>query len=216
MEKIDELVKEYYNKIKEHNIDKEDYRNFWDDPIRREQICHLLKVIIEKDREYLLSESFLEYMGDDDQLINNLVLLCSEDYFVIECLERYFHVIFEDILTVDINNHLSKKWFLLLDKTFQKEIIEILNRYQHLWRHDGVGPNGHYELGCIIRVVFAYYLINKRKDNIYELCDIFLDNLDWTYESLYFYNIKNVLYIPEDFVNFVFSKLESAKTKDIK
>ncbi len=209
---LEQIIDYYFNKIKELNIDKEVCNDYWTSDRVYKQVHDLLRVIIIKGRNYLLTDSFIDYTGYDAEIIQHLVLLCGNEYDIVNALERYVDFMFEDI--IDPENHLDMRYFLLLDKDLQKEVIDIVNLSSHYKNCPEFDKYGYYELNSIIRIVFAYYLYNNRKDNIHELCDIFLNDIDKTYESLFLNSIRSGF--SDDLIKFVLYKVRSKEKKEIK
>jgi len=212
MKDLEKTTNYYYNKIKELNQDKDEYINFWNSSDRYKQICDLLKVIIIKKRDYLLTDSYLDYIGHSNQLINGLVLLCNEEKFVFNGLERYFDSIFSDL--TDPNVYVDANYFTFLDEDLQKEIIDIASRLRYYEYRDGYEGYDFFELKCIINLVFAYYIYTRRKDNIYDMCDIFLKDIDKTYETLYLYHVGPGY--TDKLIEFVIGRLKNKEGKTIK
>ena len=74
----------------------------------------------------------------------------------------------------------------------------------------------------IIYIVFSYYVLNKRQDNIYELCNVFLNDPQRVLDTLYI----NDVFGDEDelstwesrdrLISYVTYKLDNRNVKEIK
>lgn len=214
MENLNEQVENYFEKIKEFNQDKLAYKGFFESEKNSKIVHDLLKAIIYKKRDYLLTDSFMDYIGYNGELLYHLALLCGSYYNVIFSLEAYFHEMMDDIL--DMGHRLSDLiYYNLLDKTFKKEIIDIVNRCGKYKDYSEFFECKYYcffDISRIISIVLAYYLYRDRKDNIYEFCDIFLNNIDSTIDLIYLNDARMLEY--ERLVDYVILKITN-KVKTI-
>lgn len=215
-----ELVHYYYSKIEYYYNDH--FKNFSTRKSVREKVIDHLKTIIDKDRDYLLTDSFLDYCtsyGDYglDKCLhalscdNNEVIYCLMFYFL-ETMEEYLHRIKDHYLT----------FATLLDNDLHLIMRKLSKRIKPIEEIKLRGRYGRDDIKNIICIILAYYVINHKQGDLYEQCDVFLDDPENTLDSLYLndiYNGDNTSSNEEEvnyLINYISYKIENNEQKEIK
>lgn len=188
----------------------------------RERIISSLKVIIEKDREYLLTDSLIDFCtfyGDYD-LDKNLHNLSGDYNDVVYCLTYYFVETMDEFLHRMKDNYLT--FANMLDKDLQLIMEELASRLLPI---DGIKSRGLYginDIQNIVGIILANYVINHKKGDIYEQCDIFLDDPEKTLDSLYLNDVckeggttshkEEISYLTQ----YIAYKIDNSEQKEIK
>ena len=221
-------MKKNVNKLIRYYCSKLDYytdTHFKDLPIRdtiREKVIKSLRVIIEKDREYLLTDSFLDFCtfyGDYDLDIH-LHYLSSDYNDVIYCLMYYFLETLEEFLHRMKDNYLS--FANMLDKDLQLIMEELARRLLPIERIKDRGSYGKKDLINIVCFILANYVVNHKQGDVCEQCDIFLDDPEKTLDSLYLNDIykddirTNYKEDVTNLINYISYKIENSEQKEIK
>lgn len=221
-------MKKNVNKLIRYYCSKLDYytdTHFKDLPIRdtiREKVIKSLRVIIEKDREYLLTDSFLDFCtfyGDYDLDIH-LHYLSSDYNDVIYCLMYYFLETLEEFLHRMKDNYLS--FANMLDKDLQLIMEELARRLLPIERIEDRGSYGKKDLINIVCFILANYVVNHKQGDVCEQCDIFLDDPEKTLDSLYLNDIykddirTNYKEDVTNLINYISYKIENSEQKEIK
>ena len=221
-------MKKNINKLVRYYCTKIDYYNdthFKGIPVSdstREKIIKSLKIIIEKDREYLLTDSLLDFCtfyGDYDLEIH-LHYLSGDYNDVVYCLMYYFLETLEEFLHRIKDNYLS--FANMLDKDLQLIMEELARRLLPIEGIKNRGSYGNKDLLNIVCYILANYVVNHKQGDVCEQCDIFLDDPEKTLDSLYLNDIykdyKRTNYKEDvtNLINYISYKIENSEQKEIK
>ena len=221
-------MKKNVNKLIRYYCTKIDYYNdthFKGIPVSdstREKIIKSLKIIIEKDREYLLTDSLLDFCtfyGDYDLEIH-LHYLSGDYNDVVYCLMYYFLETLEEFLHRIKDNYLS--FANMLDKDLQLIMEELARRLLPIEGIKNRGSYGNKDLLNIVCYILANYVVNHKQGDVCEQCDIFLDDPEKTLDSLYLNDIykdyKRTNYKEDvtNLINYISYKIENSEQKEIK
>ena len=221
-------MKKNVNKLIRYYCSKIDYYNdthFKGIPVSdstREKIIKSLKIIIEKDREYLLTDSLLDFCtfyGDYDLEIH-LHYLSGDYNDVVYCLMYYFLETLEEFLHRIKDNYLS--FANMLDKDLQLIMEELARRLLPIEGIKNRGSYGNKDLLNIVCYILANYVVNHKQGDVCEQCDIFLDDPEKTLDSLYLNDIykdyKRTNYKEDvtNLINYISYKIENSEQKEIK
>lgn len=190
MKNIEEKVEYYFNKIKKIYITSYFRRAGW---LRNngEKAKNNVRELIENGYEYLLTDSFLDYLSFDEIYRDELMDLKNNPYQLLITLRNYFHRLF-DGLSPYRRDICIDTTVLSLDKELKKDVTYESERVHELGSYKGANGYGYGELCHISNLVFAYYVINKRQDNVHELCDIFLKDIYATYDKLFLNDVNGI------------------------
>ena len=211
MEKIDERVEEYYKKLEEFNS--------WHAAIYQvkascNELHQFFRQIIELNRDYLFTDSLLDYctsyMGLHDRIRN---YTRSDDHVKYE----YMHYLSEMIDQCNEEEMYHRTYFKLLDPEMLEAVKKVSDRVKKMYEdYDEI----HNYLGDIKRIyelILYYYAINGRKDNIDEMCDIFSEDAYKLLDTFYFMGFRNDAYgyinNKDAFDEYIISEIEKAKVK---
>ena len=222
------IMKKNINKLVRYYCTKIDYytdTHFKGLPVSdstREKIIKSLKIIIEKDREYLLTDSLLDFCtfyGDYDLEIH-LHYLSGDYNDVVYCLMFYFLETLEEFLHRIKDNYLS--FANMLDKDLQLIMEELARRLLPIEGIKNRGSYGNKDLLNIVCYILANYVVNHKQGDVCEQCDIFLDDPEKTLDSLYLNDIykdyKRTNYKEDvtNLINYISYKIENSEQKEIK
>ena len=185
-------------------------------------LAHMnIEKIFDKNLDYLLTDSFIDFLCRDSYNINmNLERIHADSKLRNSIIIYYFEDLFkfvneeaeydESIYDIAI--------YGTLDTDLKQGIKYALERHYNT----PVSYNRICDVLYIMYVVFTYYVLNRRQDNIYELCDTIYDNLDRIIDGL---TINNINARASDYgnfdnlcrmVEFIFGKLENRNNREIK
>ena len=219
--KTNKLVKNYIKILLE--CDKNHFSDIGISPECYHYVCESLKKIVNNDLDYLLTDSFLDYsvFHGEYELKQRLNGLNGNKYEVINSLMWYFEYIIEEYLYRIPGYYYT--YAKLLDDDMKEAMSYVSGRikiYDRNMYRDGYSFE---DVKHIVGIVFAYYVLNKRQDNIYELCDIFIDDINKTLDGLCInnvnlacneidHNLQNI----ERLIDYVYSKIDNKNNKEIK
>ncbi len=179
---IDNYIKKIINYRRTH-IPNDSFSNRLIDALKE-----FLSKIIDNKLDFLLTDSFLDYITYHGDIYNNLKGLSGNLHDQVYELNRYFDHLFNDL-----RERLFASYYTysdLLDDNLREAIQTILKRYDDYCR---VGSSFNFrDLKLVLKTVFSYYVLNKRQENIYDLCDVFLDNIDRSLDGLVVNNVSDV------------------------
>ena len=181
----EELIKYYINKIKLHHANH--YRRYKYSNSTIIEYERLLSIIIDKGLDYLLTDSFIDCLISTGRLYSGLRAIGEEGKSMTTELTYYFDYLFDSRKLRQVECKFT--YYDLLDDDM-KQAINII--YDKLFQYEKNFERGLYNFRALkemILATFAYYVINFRKDNIYELCDIFLDDPEKILDYLCMNNI---------------------------
>ena len=217
---VNKLIRYYCSKIDCYND-----THFKGIPVSdstREKIIKSLKIIIEKDREYLLTDSLLDFCtfyGDYDLEIH-LHYLSGDYNDVVYCLMYYFLETLEEFLHRIKDNYLS--FANMLDKDLQLIMEELARRLLPIEGIKNRGSYGNKDLLNIVCYILANYVVNHKQGDVCEQCNIFLDDPEKTLDSLYLndiykdYRRTNYKEDVTNLINYISYKIENSEQKEIK
>ena len=217
---INTLAKSYINKIVEYDHNHFHDRGLSDFCCRRAML--FFKNIISENNDYLLTDSFLDYIvyyGEYD-LKESLEKLCGNTNDKIVCLTKYFEKVFDEYFYRLEGHYYS--YAQMIDNDLATSIKHISKILKECREYLIEGFYGYDDLYKIIYIVFSYYVLNKRQDNIYELCNVFLNDPQRVLDTLYI----NDVFGDEDelstwesrdrLISYVTHKLDNRNVKEIK
>ncbi len=181
-----------------------------------------LEGIIKDNLDHLFTESFINYLGSSKDIYMDLQRLHNDHYSRIELLTEYFNNLFveaEALLEDDMSSVSGEAFFDTLDSDLKNAIENICCRVFNLDNVMTISHQSMFDIINIINITFAYYLINNREGNIYEMCDLFLNEPEKTIDIININNVKEgIKYstITNRLIDFVIYKLENRATKEIK
>ena len=179
------------------------------------EVRNYIYSLVNKGIDYLLTDSLIDYMCYEGIILKSLKKLNSGNYQLIAFLVEY-------ISKIDVALSFKEKGeeahTYLIDKDFEEALSTISNSvYKTIMNFQN---NRYYDVRYLIYITFAYYLINNREDNIYDMCNIFLNEPDRILDSIKINNVfKDEATNSEDeerLIDFVFSKLGSRSNREIR
>lgn len=180
-----------------------------------------LESIIKDNLDHLLTESFINYLGRSKDIYMDLQRLHNDHYSRIELLTEYFNNLFdaEALLEDDMSSVSGEVFFETLDSDLKNVIENICCRVFNLDNAMTISHQSMFDIINIINITFAHYVINNRESNIYEMCDLFLNEPEKTIDIININNVKEgnkYSTITNRLIDFVIYKLENRATKEIK
>ena len=182
-----------------------------------------LESIIKDNLDHLLTESFINYLGRSKDIYMDLQSLHNDHYSRIELLTEYFNNLFveaEALLEDDMSSVSGEAFFDTLDSDLKNVIENICCRVFNLYNVMTISHQSMFDIINIINITFAYYLINNREGNIYEMCDLFLNEPEKTIDIMKINDVNGednkYSTITNRLIDFVIYKLENRATKEIK
>jgi len=214
------LVYQYLRKIDKYNTDH--FGKVGITYAARVEIEKYLRLIVNNKLDYLLTDSFLDcsiFYGDYSA-VEALKRLSGDKYDLISSLTDYYDAIFFEFF-YRMPEYLYSYAVLLDDelKEIIQNIVKKLDQYKKISMREQYGYD---DILKIIYIVFSIYTINHRKDDIYEMCDVFLNDVDRVIDMLIINNVYGDLYkLPsfkqrERLIDFVSNKLNNHHNKLIK
>ncbi len=219
MGEIEKKINDYFQVIEMNNSDFSNYQEEFNNPKKIAEIRLYIRKMIAHKIDYILTDSLADFIGYEHKLFNNLKDLSSKDiYTVIPILQKYLNSLFCDVYK---ESYAYWTYTRLIDKDLEDALKYASNRLLSYRDHPGNEYYGFYQLCSVIHTVFAFYLLNGRKDNIYQMCDIFLDNVEQTFDSLLVNNVGNIggyskIEADHRLIDYVLSKLDNRETREIK
>ena len=178
-------VDEYYNKILEYSYE---FMHEIDVKQREDFIKKVINTLILNNEEYLLTDSFLNYLAYDHHYLANFHCIISDDIFTkYSILDSYFDHINSDYISRD--NHSQVDYHLFtkeLDLDTKKATL-LSHAYRTKARskyYYDVNAYGIYYY--IFNSILSYCFINQRMNEYEEICKPLIDNPDNILD--YFYN----------------------------
>ena len=200
------LAIQYYNKLYLFGAEYRELKN-----IKKNKgiIISSLNRVIETNNNYLLNDSFLNYLSCLDNIIDELNILSSNDVIKkVETLTHYYRSIIFDIL-----NDVDSTYLMALDEDskfasyYAATLIKIINDDVHK----------HYMgnkllLKKLIYVILCYCHINNKMNAYKNLCDKYIHDNSIIIDDM---NINGIVQLDDLFVNRVIDIIESTNNKNI-
>ena len=182
--------------------------------------------LIDLNLTYLLTDSFLYFISCYTSYpYLTLERLYESDEYRNSYLVSYFQQLFE-FAGCDIDDAIRPFDFdpiySSIDEDMKKALKYAVKKYRTLDIEEWYKGYTLYDINYALSLVFTYYITNKRQDNIYELCDMILDNPYELLDELYMNKIKEYDSDYNDWddyvrmLNYIFNKINNKKKKEIK
>jgi len=183
------------------------------------RIKNSIREMLENNYDYLLTDSFLNYIAFGRDQYYKVENLKKDKYALLLAMRYYCYIMADDL--IDREFPIYYAFVDLLDKDLRNVIVYAVRRVYKYRDVPGIGDYYFYHLFQIVAIILEYYIINHQEDNICELCDVFLNDVPRTYESLCLNNVHDVhgySKIEDDkrLIDFVFSKLKAKSKRIIK
>ncbi len=175
----DELVEYYYNKIV-YYCKKNSTSDIYEK--RKDEICNLIKKIIDKKLDYLFKEAYLDYLSQSKIMIIVLFDLEDREMSRIDSIVTYFGEI-ESEYNKDINNRRS--FVNLLDDETKAATLKVHDYIVNLRNTFQRYHYRIYDVYVVIYTVIAYCYINNKMNDFNEIIKYFIDDPYKTLEDLY-------------------------------
>ena len=175
----DELVEYYYNKVV-YYCKKNSTSDIYEK--RKDEICNLIKRIIDKKLDYLFKEAYLDYLSQSKIMIIVLIDLEDREMSRIDSIVTYFGEI-ESEYNKDINNRRS--FVNLLDDETKAATLKVHDYIVNLRNTFQRYHYRIYDVYVVIYTVIAYCYINNKMNDFNEIIKYFIDDPYKTLEDLY-------------------------------
>lgn len=189
---LNKKIDDYYNKILEYSYE---FKHEIDVKQREVFIKKVIKELILNNEEYLLTNSFLNYLACDHYYLANFHYLVSDNISLkYSILDLYFEHIDGDyysmenhsqvdfhIFTKELNSNTSEA--TLLAHAYR---IKARNKYYY-------DVNAYGIFNSIFNSILSYCFINQRMSEYEEICKIFIDNPDDVLDYFYNNGAKNII-----------------------
>ena len=172
----EDLIKNYFEKIRNDYNDKH-YRNLGEG--RECLLKKYLRLIVNNNLDYILTDSFIDHLTLEKDFLMDLSCINYDIHTRIAALMGYFDKIFLRATYLrdskpDAND--KSLYYALLDEDIKNAVEYVVSRMHDLAYMEEMTREGLHKLYGMIFIVFSYYLLNNKEGNIYEMCDIFLNN----------------------------------------
>ena len=200
----------YYSKLEKTYMNQKKYM-----PYIKEHIDSL----INNNLDYLLTESYLDYLVYDGVASIRLYKLSDNIELRIEALVSYYQHI------INVYKNRDSKYYpnyvKLLDNDTKEATIKANNRIGYLYENYNRYQYRLYDVEKIIYIVLAYCHINKCMNDFDAICNIFIKNPYNTLEDLYLNDIRDPIGVSihendEILIDRVLSIINSNEKKKIK
>lgn len=182
-----------------------------------------LGIIINKNREHILTDSFIYYLTHykESFLLSSLDELAGDSYSVIYVLKGYFLHLISNYANFSTNDAFN--YTILIDDELGSIVKTLaIDRLHPILVNDySVGIYNCIDVLDIVCIILAEYVLGGRKSDVMSECDIFLRDYQWTIDTLYI----NEIYGRDIFmrqnhkkvrlVNFVNQKINSKQSREI-
>ena len=213
MRKKEELIDNYVEKIRKI------YNSKHFVPLLGEivnDLRNLLGELIDNNLDYLLTDSFLDYVCCGANFFGPLHNLNDNDYTRISILKDYFESIF-----LNEKTHIIQDYYDLLDDDIKLVVSNTVFGLTAVFNYHDISEREMFDIEDIIQIVLAYYLINNKNGNIDDMCNMFLYDLDRTLDVLRVNDIKDdvkgsIGERRKHLIDFVICKLDNNKNREIK
>ena len=209
MDSIDEKVNRYIAKISYYHELYNDDCIIEDD---YEGVRKSIKSIIQNNYDYLLTDSFIQYVCYSDSFLESFNQISDDIYESLHLLGSYIACIYSEINSTNKNTFTKNLDLWVKDRL--KKIKKIFDDYRYL--HGYSFYDNRYE--DLVLFVVAYYIYNRRQDDIDELLDHFFNNYERILDGL---RINGVFtgYDEVDYkrlIDYILLQLENRNIKEIK
>ena len=215
--KTDNLANNYVSKIRHYYESHFPYKMDYD---ARISLHESLMMILDNNLEYLLTDSLLDFVShyDDKETVAFIKKLNGSIYDIIDLLKYYFGKLFDELLYRDPDLYCS--YIYELDDDLKRSTNIIAKELKSL-RELATKENYNYnDIQEIIYIIFAYYVFYDREEDIFELCNTFLDDPGRVLDGINFNNIHddNITNAEEDkrLIDFVLRTLNNRNQKEIR
>ncbi len=183
---MDNKIDNYYNKLLEYSYE---FKHEIDVKQREIFIKNVIKELIDNNEEYLLTDSFLNYVAYDHRYIRSFDYLASNDRLLkYNILDSYFDHINSDYISM--GNHSQADFHLFTTKLdeYTKEGTMLANIYRTKMRDKYYYNINAYDiLYHIFNSILSYCYINKKMNEYEEICRPLINNpedvLDYYYSN---------------------------------
>ena len=178
-------IDEYYNKLLEYSYE---FKHEIDIQVREHVFKNTIKELIEDNNEFLLTNSFLNFIASDINSIRLFDSITDEDlFFKYSILDSYFNSIYSDYVSME--NHCQVDYHIFtktLDSDTRKATM-LANLYRTKMRNRYYYDINAYDiLYYIFNSILSYCYINQIMSEYEEICRPLIEKPEDVLD--YFYN----------------------------
>ena len=205
-----DIVDYYFDKILIYSIENNTYEFI--KKIEKE-IREELKKIIDSNNDYVFTESLLNYLTLDKNIIDNLSCFYKEDIYKIKPLCDYYRDINTEYKVKMISPDITLDRFVTTQDEITKEYtLKAYNCVNNIFNIKGIINHRSLTFKKIIFIILSYCHIKNSFDDFIELCNLFMNNPDKILDDLYINSVNDE---DEVFINRILIELNSNYKKKI-
>ncbi len=207
-----DIVDYYFDKIIIYSIENNKYELIKNNELL---IRDEIKKIIDSNNDYLFTESFLNYLTLDSNMLFSLKALYSKkDSDKISVLCNYYQDIITEYKIKKISPDITVDRFVDIQDNITKDITsKAYSCVNHIFNEKGIINYKSLTFKRIVFIVLSYCHIYDRFNDFQELCNMFINNPNKILDDIYINSVKES---DDAFINRVLIELNKGSKKLIK